>query len=210
MSSRSIPPPNLKSKEELYFWWYLLELKDKGFISDIRYEPQSFDLCESVRFPWIKKMKTKDKVCDFELLKGMRYTPDFTFVWELKATGIFTANKYQNPRNMPFKMLGKTCWVDVKGTFSRNESYRIFPMYQKMMWKIHGIFVEKIVMPTLYVKTFTPGRFLLTDKTMKPRTINFETQTLNDYVNNRLQELFSVNTRLQRETNHKQLATEPV
>ncbi len=210
MSSEKVSQAQFKSKEELYFHWYLLELENMGFIADIQYEPHSFPLFAPVINPWIKKLKTKDKQESYELLKGMRYTPDFKFKWLEKAKGVFIAVKYQNPKQKPFSGLAPICWVDVKGSFTSRESFRIFPLYQKMMWHIFDIMVDKVMIPQIFAKTFTPERYLLTDKTMKKRSINFKLKTLNGYFTDQREELLSINPGPDRPANHQQQPVEPI
>ena len=37
----------LDSDEEMYFFWYMKELKEKGFIKSIELQPKAFDLSDS-------------------------------------------------------------------------------------------------------------------------------------------------------------------
>jgi len=39
------------------------------------------------------------------------------------------------------------------------------------------VFINLIKLPSIFNKTFTPDRYLMTDKTFKPRKINYGTKT---------------------------------
>ena len=54
--------PEYKSKEELYFSWYLDELKDNGYITNYEYECDSYTLSHKATYQTIKKLKTKDSM----------------------------------------------------------------------------------------------------------------------------------------------------
>ena len=171
----------VKSKEELYFSWWLDELEDNGIIESYGYEPKTFKLSDAAHYTKTVQMKTKSKIVTRTLLQPHSYTPDFQIHWH---------------KDMDF--IHSWCglsWVDVKGGYSKNFNDTAFPLNQKWMYDKFGIYVEKVVSGSstyknskkelvikkgLFAKTFTPKRYLLTDKSNKPRKINFKVTLLED------------------------------
>ena len=134
----------MKSEEEKDFYHWLLELKYYGYISEIRYEPESFVLAEDVKIQVIKQLKTKQLIKEKTLLHRHEYTPDFVFVLE---------------RPLPVQVFypGQgILYVDTKGTFDRFKSVREFSINQKWMLDKHKIYVNKIIPKKLFKKTFVP------------------------------------------------------
>ena len=84
------------SKEEEYFYWYILELKNLGFVDDWKYQPKTFELFDKCNFSFVKKMKTKNKICENILLRKHLYTPDFGIKWN------------DSVRSVLFELIGTT------------------------------------------------------------------------------------------------------
>src|SRR6056297_1929225 len=91
-----------KSKEELYFSYYLEELKEAGFVDDWGYEVHKWELTDKVEMTYLKKLKSKTKTDSKFLLHPSSITSDFTVFWRRKAENIF----YSNP-NIPVKDINK-------------------------------------------------------------------------------------------------------
>ena len=72
-----------RSKEELYFSWWLDELQSAGFIKSWSYELETFTLAKAKSYTWLKHLKTKTNTVAGELLKAHRYTPDFRIEWDI-------------------------------------------------------------------------------------------------------------------------------
>jgi len=140
------------SKEEGYFYDWLLELKEAGYIYAIEMQPQ-YDLTDSVFMEFdkvITKVHKKTKVktvsikpTQYSIMKGMHYTPDFNVLWHEKALDKFaiiggsklTANFNETRRRM---FLGERLLIDdtedgipvstiftcieIKGTFASRQN----------------------------------------------------------------------------------------
>lgn len=159
-----------RNNEELFFSYYLDELKKHNIIESYEYEPKSFLLSDEVTFNYTKitQLKTKVKVEEKTkaLLHKHSYTPDFKIIPETIGyrRNIFSSN----PKDFPIfivsdyheKYLGRCCnFVDVKGTFSRNLSTSItFPLNAKWMYQKYRIYVQKIKPFDLFKQTFTPKK----------------------------------------------------
>lgn len=186
------------SNEELYFSWWLDELKEKEFILSYEIQPQSFELLPPVSYINITEKKLKDK----SLLRNLSYTPDFKIIWhDFNVESIpFAAwleydegtNKYCTELQKGIKpddiIIYQTLdnklisYIDIKGSFAgrNNNSAITFPLNKKLMFNRHGIFVNKIIPQKLFENTFVPKRYLLTDKNKQLRKINFNVKTIDD------------------------------
>jgi len=164
------------SKEELYFSWWLIELELNGYIESWKYQPKPFPLSDKVYIHWQKQLKTKTKKMIKTMLQEHKYQADFLIRWTEKARGIFFASELnQNVMAYPFVAdeIGDKRYyrsiVDVKGTFSRNDAWRRFSIDQKWVWQKFNIYVHKVIPVKLFKQTFTPLRYLQTDKSRKSR-----------------------------------------
>lgn len=192
--------PDFDSKEELWIFWYLKELQDKKYVVSFQYHPKPFLLFEPAEYKWDKHGKRSIKKMSFQLLQQCTYQADFRIIWSDLAFRYFFVRLHDqiDVRNYPF--IGNASergqyWfsvIDVKGTYSVHDSFHKFSMSQKWVYQRYGIYVQKIIpvpdskgkpASALFLKTFIPVRFRLTDKTGENRTINFPTRSLEGYIN---------------------------
>ncbi len=61
---------DFRSDDEVYFAWFLDELKQEGYVRKWTYEEEVFDLVDSHKVPWKRKMRTKVKNEEFTLIQG--------------------------------------------------------------------------------------------------------------------------------------------
>jgi len=171
------------SKEEVWFSWYLEELREAGLIKEISYHPPSRALSHPVSYFWDKRLKTKKKLMHSQLLPGCSYTPDFLWMWDGKAKGIFFENIESRNKLQPFFWSQYDCsHVDIKGTHSRYNDSREFEVKRKWMWYIYNIYVQKVIPENLFKTTFTPERFLVCDSLLtRKRVIKFEVRGLGEF-----------------------------
>lgn len=183
------------STHELYFSWYLKELKDAGYI-DIFYKSETFLLGEDYTLPFIDNRKGKKKTSTFQLLSKAVYTPDFTIEWNEKAVELFvelhdfyfnTDGSIVSQTNLPFRViksigLNIISTIDVKNPYNRQGVRTLFIIKQKWMYDKHRIYVEPIDVNKLFKATFTPRRYFYTDQKKSERKITFTTRTLEEYV----------------------------
>lgn len=173
------------SKEELWFEWYLDELYELGLIKSYYYHPPSFELSLPVSYKLEERKKTKTNILTREFLKSHDYQLDFKIIWDYVALGKL------------FNIIGETVkqkayfwaarddndfisYVDVKGAFAakNNNSATTFPLNQKWLWDKYGIYVQKVMVSnkrnSVFAKTFTPEKFLTTEKTGQDRMIHYK------------------------------------
>lgn len=174
-----------KSKEELYFSYYLEELKDNGFVHSWYYETTSFTLTPKVTRTYKKQMKTKVKDVEEFLLHPSSITADFTVIWNNKAVNIFISDPeipVKDINLIPFRVsyhkrvVKYISLVDVKTirTFRANTSDISFPYKQKFAFMIHSAYIQKIKPfhlhekpSSLFVETFTPKKVVDSEKYVK-------------------------------------------
>lgn len=180
-----------KSKEELYFSWWLDDLKSEGIIEAYQYEPNTFNLSTAHFYDRLILLKTKTKRKEKKLLDIHDYTPDFVVRWNKKHNGLFyrTINGYNYSGNVPFfcnisKKDGEHyTFFEVKGTFDYMNMTRIFTLNQKWLYDKWKLYVQLAAVPGIFKSTFTPSRYLLTDKATTNRKISFDIRMLSDYIN---------------------------
>lgn len=182
------------SKEEIYFAWYLDELKEKGYVNSWHYHPKQFDLTMGFYYYTTEQKKRGgEKTTAYTLAQPQTYTPDFMIQWD--RTGAVTFGKHLFDRSSHiYGALGHelkhffwyqytpysyTTYIDVKPSFNKRDSdAAIFSLKRALMLQMHHIHVQKVIIDDCFAKTFTPERFLRCDKSDRKRTINFEIKHL--------------------------------
>ena len=106
--------------------------------------------------------------------------------WAPKANNVFVLeiNKGTEKITTPFICDDQgISIVETKGEFDRSNMTRLAVNNIKFLYEKYNIYVNLIKVPAIFKKTFTPDRYLLTDKTMKARTIKYEPRTLSKFIN---------------------------
>jgi hypothetical protein len=172
------------SKEEKYFSWYLEVLRNWNFISSWEKVEASYKLTEDLVIEYIKPMKrVEDKVLTQTLLSGRVYTPDFKIYWTEQAYGIFVQELYCGEKiTAPFVSQGYISIVEVKGGFDNNNMTRLAVNNIKDVYEKYNDYITMVKVPMIFKKTFTPERYLLTDKSFKPRKIKYVTRTIKQFI----------------------------
>lgn len=175
----------LDSNEEKYFWWWANELKDIGFIEEIELQPKPFDLSSSIKSVYDKQLKTKIKEVEETLLNKHIYTTDVKITWNKSALDVFTTlldSRVKKTENRSLTYIISQInenneiisYVEVKPSFDQNNMTRLAKINQKWVWEKHGLFVNIVIPEKHFNKTFTPKKFLFTDKSGKPRKIKYK------------------------------------
>jgi len=189
-----------ENQQEEYFYYWLEELYDNGYIDYIEPERLSFNLNDELE---INYLDSKDKLKSKKLIKKRSYTPDFIFIFNDKSENIFFYKENNKSCTFPSisdKILNKI-YVDTKGEYTKHYSSSItFGDRQVMMWYKHNIFVQ-IVKPyireegkkSLFEETFTPKKVIQKEKYLKDipnrnikkgdSKIKFKVKTLKEFIN---------------------------
>lgn len=190
------------SPEEMWFAWWLEELKRYGVIVSWQYQAKTWVLSNPCNLLWevqgARKMLQKSKC----LLRAHSYTADFTVQWK-NADFINVENErwVESDGNdlrvkPPYKpdAIMLVCnddlvsYVDVKGGFVRGHSKsEAFEVKRGIMWEQHGEYINRIVpysakKPCLFKDTFVPQRFFMTDKGHQARKIHFPVRRIEEWL----------------------------
>ena len=167
---------NFDSNEELYFSWWLEELHDNDLMLEYK-RGSEFLLSDPVKatveveYQTKKRKETKRKLVEKHLLNGHIYTADFNVLFRRSF-----AEKCGFNHNSGLAI------IEVKNDYDANNMTRLFRVNQKWIYQKHGIIVNLVKIPSLFKKTFTPARYLLTDQTMKPRKLKYKPKTLKQFL----------------------------
>jgi len=176
---------NFDSDEERYFYDWLVELYDQGYIDWIWSEKKTYLITNEVRSARVAQLKTKQKKERFILTKKRNYTPDFIFKFNKKAYKKLYHDKKGGYEGRPFFYCNNNrgvIYIDVKGAFGRGlTSSATFPDRQSLMCQRFNIYVQKVIpyatkpkKETLFLKTFTP-RSMIVESVYKKTTLDRKT-----------------------------------
>jgi hypothetical protein len=198
-----------KNTIELYFEWWALEMESAGFIQKCIREPETLSVMDASVYGRYKRFKRKEKeVEEFNLFPAINYTYDYLVIWTKKAEYLFYEEVYPEA----VFLFGKpkfvahydstrdqvVSYIDIKPTNNVQQrggkvsSAVSFPLKQRMLWDQSRIFINKVVpipmagsgySSALFITTFVPQRYLLTDGGKQARKIKFKTTSLKEYVN---------------------------
>ena len=190
---------------EQYFLWYLNELKEAGYIKFFSRESFPILVTDDVKNKrYDFSLKNTVRVEEYNLFRKNTYTYDYLIIWDKKAKEIFYNLLDDNPIRIycPFyacvdKKGEHVSFCDVKPPsgamiFGNNTTSYTFPILQKIIYTVYGIYVNKsIPIPlmskgaiksgnktALFNTTFVPKRYLLTDGGMQGREIKFKKQKI--------------------------------
>lgn len=198
-----------KNDLELYFEWYTHDLKEAGYIKIIKREPIKILVNDGVSHLRYNMSKTKPEVVEYSLFKPNYYTCDYVIIWNKSAKEVFynLIDKDSPVRiGCPFYAMvdakgEHVSFIDVKPAsgamiFGNNTSGYTFPIIQKTIYNVYGIYVNKAIpiplmskgivksgnASSLFTTTFVPKRYLMTDGGLKGRDIKYRKQSLKEYV----------------------------
>jgi len=170
------------SDQELWFSYYLEELKQNGYIISYTHDVKPITLTEGLYIEVIKPMKrVPDKILKKKILPPRVYTADFKIEWVPDKFWGSSFEKFFRPSTSKD---GKRLFevIEVKPDFDQNNMTRLFKQNQAWIWDKYQIFVTLVKLPSFFKRTFTPKEFLLTDITKKKRKTNFPIITFDQFI----------------------------
>jgi len=178
---------------ELHFSYWCEELKKKGYIEHYEFQPEAYDLSSKVTSTYKKPMKrVEDKVLEQTILQPHIYTPDVLIIWNSKAQGVFYNTLEDCSKVEPHQMIAnwqgyenRMVWastIELKPTFDHQNMTRLASLNIKWVYEKHKHVIEMVKLPDFFKKTFTPNRYLLTDKTYVTRKLKYKPTTLNEFI----------------------------
>lgn len=143
------------SNEEVLVYKWLMYAQSKDIILKFQYQPCTFTLSEKVTYKHKNKTKT--------LFQDHVYSPDFEIEWNPKY------EIFQEEFKYPFGWHKNNIYVDVKGSFNRNQ--RSFSIDQKWVFQRYGFYIYKLEPKKFFKKVGILEEFKFTQKTKKPSKI---------------------------------------
>lgn len=204
----SVPPslpPGFDSVEEAYLSWWLDELVEAGYV-DRWARGRSYDLAPAITQEYWKErvspatgLPLPAKRSKVTLKQALSYTPDFEVHWTLKSMGLLHVPhqaltvgapehhfiSHYDEEQMPFSLLEVKPRIAGRSTMNTGR-FSISRMNCMILYKELGLYTNLLEVGTqpgsIFAKTFTPDRFLTTDKSGKPRTLKFQPRDLSGFV----------------------------
>lgn len=179
---------NFASDEERYFYWWCQELIKEGFIKEVTYEPNSFELTPPVKYTVTEKLKTKTKPKSEHILAKHSYTPDFLIKWNNSAIDkLFKKASTIGNNFKDYSLIAHSkvfsdgyfySYVEVKPTFDQHNMTREAQINIKMLHHKYNILVNLVKIGnkkgSFFDNTFTPQKYLFTDKTKRKKVLKYK------------------------------------
>lgn len=183
------------SKEEMYFTWWLKELYDAGYIETYG-KAEEIHLSFSVSKSIMSQNKGKVATRDTEIMGEHKYTPDFFIDWSEKAVDVFL-NVNINPGELfMFEPVddGNDSLVEIKPAFDQQNMTRLAIINIKWVYAKEDKIINMIIpnnipdkgkrqkKKCLFHHTFTPLKYMQTDKSGAERSIKHPVRSLAEYI----------------------------
>ena len=154
------------SPDEVEFYAWCKQLLNLGVLKEFQYQPQSFILSQKV--PFAKKSWIRQHV----------YTTDFKLTFSQNAFELYPQFK----QIFKYQIDNNQCYVQIKPGFDRFGDFKAFGINQKWTYSKFGIYVYKIQVQSLFLKTFVPEYSRYTEKTRKLRDKYKHTPNVKQYL----------------------------
>ena len=155
MDTRDNDIVQVDSNEEVLVYKWLLYAQKIGVVQDFQYQPCTFVLSPKVQYQAGKKSRT--------LFQDHVYSPDFLIQVNPAHQNLIQEFK------VPFGQDSNMIYVDVKGSFNRNQ--RSFSIDQKWVWQKEGFYIYKLEPKVFFKKFGILDEFKFTQKTRKPSKV---------------------------------------
>lgn len=134
------------SEDEWAFSLWCRDAVEAGILYKWGYHPTSFEIFPKATVTETVQLKTKTKEVERHLLHPLTYTTDFVL--------LFTSVHWRDMLGM--RTSSGFAFVDVKGDFSKFHDDKSFSMIQKMMYHLKGVYINKVKVKDVFMKTFVP------------------------------------------------------
>jgi hypothetical protein len=171
-----------KSNEEIWFSWWIEELKEAGYIKSWE-APKTYALTGGFARQYERQSK-KGVVLEVQtILEQHVYTPDAEIEFTEKAYGVFVAKNGQKWEKHMFLQTkeGTPCIFEVKPEYDHHNMTRLNSLNRKWLMANYGLFVNLVQPTKLFKSTFTPKKYLLTP-TGRNKKINYTVYTLEQFI----------------------------
>jgi len=192
------------TQEDIFLLW-VAEAIALGYI--LEYVPEDeiekFVLFEGLSYKWYEdkilyegtsREKKKRVHKDEKLLYPTTYTPDGIIIWNPDMKNILFNDLFEKGDAYFKAQLADGKWVtilDVKAPTGTNRMADLpFSFTRKMMWMVHKLYVNKVMLIPpkpldknyLYKDVWTPGRWFLTDKMTKERSLAYKARNVEEFI----------------------------
>lgn len=204
---------------ETYCLWYLNELKEAGYIKLIKREAFPIMVSDAVQRKRYDFSRKEPKIEDYVLFRDNKYLYDYLIIWEKRAHELFYNLLDDSPLRTycPFYAVvdaegEHVSFLDVKPPagamiFGNNTTGYTFPIIQKIIYTVYGIYINKTIpiplmskgevksgnKSALFTTTFVPKRYLMTDGGGQARVIKYKVHSLKEYVSAKTKEIDKIN-----------------
>ena len=179
---------------EMHFSYWTDQLTREGYIEKVILQPEPYKLSSKVVKKHIKPMKrVADKEVYQTVLREHIYTPDVLIIWNKKAEGIFYITEDSDCKILPHHLFANyqgyrnrdvyATTIELKPSFDHQNMTRLASLNIKWVYDKYNHVIEMVKLPDFFKKTFTPDRYLLTDKTYEPRKLKYKPKTLTRFIN---------------------------
>lgn len=167
ISIDNITREDVDSDEELWFCWYLQELKAAEIILDADVNRKPILLSNKVEHTYslVRKKDLKRKT-EF-LMHPHEYTPDFNIQFNMRYRDVFYSlfviGRKLPGQNIPFLSFSPghhAAIVEVKPVFDMNNMTRLVRTNLKWVFDKYGMYIELIKVPDIFKDTFTPQKYI--------------------------------------------------
>jgi len=134
------------SLDELYFSYWLEELEE--YIWSWEAHPTPFRLFDGSIVTKEVQLKTKTKEVSKTLLQPHIYTPDF--IIKPNVDIMYFQNLFIRDND--------NIYIEIKPKFDKYNMTRLFHLNQKWVFEKFGIFVNQVIVDTLFKQTFVPRK----------------------------------------------------
>lgn len=171
----------LDSKEELDFCYWCEEAKEHGFLQQWEIHKTPYLLTPKKTMKIEKRLKTKVKIVEKHLLYEHVVKADFAIL----TTELFETTFPKH--GLISTGLDNIYVIDTKGSFEMHDGSRSFSINQKVLYHIHGVFMNKVIASgnnakNWFIKTWVPMKTRLTDSTRQVQRCYQGKKTIHDII----------------------------
>lgn len=159
-----------KPESEYALEWWAEELMKRGYIDNIKHHPQTFLITPKQEFEYsevkVSKKGVGTKSGTGFLMHEWTYTPDYGIWWNKRAHGLiqYPVNNGFNLKETVLYSNEGVSFIECKPDYKFRAENKLFSHKQKVMYAIHGIYVNMASIPKFFSKSFVPEPFLWTPK----------------------------------------------
>ena len=148
------------SEEELFFDAWCREAKEHGYIQSYEYHPETLKICQKVSLKSINYKNISVRPLNFEVDFIIILNEEQFSVWREICINEGIPMVDRNGYSPYYSRTLHSLDIDIKGTFTRRDSESSkFSVMQRIILKVFGVYINKVVPLDTTGKKFKPGFF---------------------------------------------------